>query len=307
MAKVYPLGIPFRAQFRVAALQEHRRPGELESDVTALLDNYEGRCTGLIPAESSVEIWNLAPGQVVFVKGKRRFVGDEDVADVESMYPLSADLVENGAAVLPLQDCPTIAHAALERLVSLNHTLDPPVLRDFLSRVLLDPAIGVPFMRSRAAARYHHAYPGGLLVHSTEMLDLAATMGRAVEPRSPHTVGIVQLGYLLHDLGKIDTVGEFGKSALANPVRHEAQTLILLGSHLGWLAAKWPEGARWLTAILKHCALPRKERPYDDWMGSQAVVFLDRLSVARDCSTSRQRPVVPEPSGPIDWENINEF
>ncbi|MGC8473939.1 MAG: TatD family hydrolase, partial [Candidatus Dormibacteria bacterium] len=53
-------------------------------------------------------------------------------------------------------------------------------LSGFLRSVLLDPAIGLPFLRCRASVSHHHADVGGLLMHSTEMLDLAAEAGKPV-------------------------------------------------------------------------------------------------------------------------------
>jgi len=295
MARVMPFGAPCRGQYRLTAMDEGRWPGETENHVVATLDNWGERCSAVILPESDVKVWELREQQIVFVTGRRRKEGAQEIIDVQALYPLPVDLVENGALVLPGNECPPRAREALARLVRLNEEIDPPALRDFLTRVLLDPTIGVPFMQAPAACSYHHAYPGGLMVHSTEMLDWARVLGHIVEPGFPLAPSLVQMGYLLHDLGKVDTI--HGGPVLANAVQHEVQTFVRLGRHLAWLENQWPEGAQWLSVILGYCARSPKERRHDAWMGAQAVVFLDRLSTSRDCRGNRVPFRLPDPPG----------
>lgn len=295
MANIAPFTRPLVGQFRITELREDWVAGETDEDLIATLDNAEERCIVRLGADSNVQGWRLKRGEIVAVKGKRRYWADNEFIDLDSLQPLSEDLVDNGAALLPREQCPELARAALDRLVALNDTLEPPPLRDFLTRVLLDPAIGIPFMRARAAPQYHHAYPGGLLVHSTEMLTLAAKLAKRAEPSFPLASGIIQLGYLLHDLGKVDTTCESGFRLLGALVPHADQSLMRIGQHISWLSTKWPEGAAWLSAILSYCAKKPKDRPYNAWMGCQIVVFLDRMSVACEVGAGGVPFRLPDP------------
>ena len=127
-------------------------------------------------------------------------------------------------------------------------------------------------------------------MHSTEMLDLAAHLAAQAEPQFRLAPGIVQLAYLLHDLGKIDTVGEMRATVSEKDVGHTLQTFVRLGAHLAWLEVQWPKGAKLLTSALGYCARSAKDRPHDAWMGAQAVIFLDRLSVAKDLDVRQHDP-----------------
>ncbi|MEL7265714.1 MAG: HD domain-containing protein, partial [Planctomycetota bacterium] len=52
-----------------------------------------------------------------------------------------------------------------------------------------------------AAVSHHHAYPGGLLQHTLDMMNL----GKMLSPRYPGVDGeVVQFGAFLHDLGKME-------------------------------------------------------------------------------------------------------
>lgn len=173
---------------------------------------------------------------------------------VRRLVPLPPSEVAVFANLLP-----GVSHAAFDALSALERSL-PPVLRQFVARVLLDPAIGPAFITCRASVAHHHQERGGLLRHSLENLDLIAEMVRRRFPDEPQSAAIGQVGYLFHDVGKIYTVGTTARPPLSWTVRHETHNLMLLGPHLEWLQHADAEVHAGLLYIFQYLATPASAR-----------------------------------------------
>lgn len=156
----------------------------------------------------------------------------------------------------------------------------PQPLRGFLARVLLDPGIGSPFLACRASGRHHHAGQGGLVAHSLENLDLIGATVKRTLPVDPVSVAIAQIGYLLHDVGKIRTVGASDRPALHHVVRHETHNLLLLAPHLEWLRGQAAEVHAGLCYVLEYVATPATSRPRARYFPAEVVVQFDQWSAA---------------------------
>jgi len=169
--------------------------------------------------------------------------------------------------------------AAFDRLARLENSLPSP-LDAFLRRVLLDPDIGIGFLRCRASVNHHHNFAGGLLVHSTEMLDLVADATHLPLPHDPWAPSMAQLAYLLHDVGKLRSVGETTRTRHGLVGRHEIMTIELLAPHLRWLELRSPELATVLRAVLGHLATPAKARGVSQFLVSEIVEKMDQWSAA---------------------------
>lgn len=156
----------------------------------------------------------------------------------------------------------------------------PQPLRGFLARVLLDPGIGSSFLACRASGRHHHAGKGGLVAHSLENLDLIATTVRRTLPEDPVSVAIAQLGYLLHDVGKIRTVGTSKRPELHHVVRHETHNLLLLAPHLDWLRMQAADIYAGLSYVMEYVATPAAARSRARYFPAEVVVQFDQWSAA---------------------------
>lgn len=200
-------------------------------------------------------------------------------ASLLSIQEVSVDEIHNGAALLPRDRCSQDAQTAFDTLLAFNESIPNPILKFFLSRVLLDPAIGAPLMTAKASHGYHHAGSGGLLMHSTDLLKEAGDLAAKAFPDSPDAVTITQLGYLLHDIGKVVT---HALGAPHSDLRHEFVTIQLLGTHLAWLNRRYPEAANALQLILDHCTMPARHRGIGKFLGADIVIWCDQLSTARD-------------------------
>lgn len=84
-------------------------------------------------------------------------------------------------------------------LTALLDTLEHPAMRDLARAYLSDEALMAAFKQCPAAKSMHHAYLGGLLEHTLNLLKLADV----VCPLYPKiNRDIVMMGLFLHDLGK---------------------------------------------------------------------------------------------------------
>lgn len=203
----------------------------------------------------------------------------DEFARVVQIRPAAADEIVNAAALLPRTLCPAAANAALDQLIAFNAAITNSALRRFLNAVLLDPEIGTRLLRATASHGYHHAEPGGLLIHCTELLPEAARLASAAFPNSADAVTVIQLGYLLHDLGKVLTHGP--KTSRAHE-RHELLTLKLLTPYLRVLKGQQANLANALQKIFEHCATPARQRSIASFLGADIVVWCDQLSTARN-------------------------
>lgn len=194
---------------------------------------------------------------------------------VVSMRPLTVDAVSCATDLLAdLDHSPSyLPLRALE--IGL-----PDPLRPFLQRVLLDPGIGARLATCRASARHHHADVGGLLRHSLESLDLIAAIVRRTLPGDADSVGIAQLGYFLHDVGKILTVGADRRPPYHHVIRHETHNLLLLAEHLAWLRDRRPDLHAGLVYVLEYLSLPASARSRPRYFPAEVVVQFDQWSAA---------------------------
>lgn len=180
-----------------------------------------------------------------------------------------------GPAFLSRNDVPESAHPSLEKLVAIFNGIQEKSLRTFLGRVFTDPGISTRFVRCRASANHHHREPGGLLTHSVGVAERCSSNGSGLE-RSKHELVIAAA--LLHDIGKLETVGEGPKRpALAPWVHHEALTLEILAPHLRWLDGEWPHGA----ALLRHCLTWYSTKPagFAGFVGADILRAMDGIDV----------------------------
>jgi 3'-5' exoribonuclease len=123
------------------------------------------------------------------------------VTTVEKVDPSEVDAAE-------FERFDASAAAALNRrLRELAEAIETPRLRELALLFVEDEGFMRRFEQASAAVSHHHAYPGGLLQHTVDLMELAVT----VAPRYPRVDrDLVVLGAMLHDLGKTEelSVGE---------------------------------------------------------------------------------------------------
>jgi 3'-5' exoribonuclease len=89
----------------------------------------------------------------------------------------------------------------VRRLGEILRGLDNPALQTVAECFLMDEAFMAKFTRAPAGIKHHHAYPGGLLQHVVNLMEVVLR----VSPCYPQVDrNLLLMGAFLHDLGKVD-------------------------------------------------------------------------------------------------------
>ena len=94
------------------------------------------------------------------------------------------------------------------KLSELVHGLRNVHLRNIASAFIDDANFMARFRIAAAAVNNHHAYPGGLIRHTVELMELASLVG----PRYPQMdTELLIVGAFLHDIGKVEELSSGGE------------------------------------------------------------------------------------------------
>jgi hypothetical protein len=244
------------------------------------LDDSSGRIQGLIWPDQAELASDVCAQALVEIEGLVTEREDDPAVHIRWLRQLAPNEIELGTELLPVHLCPRVALEAFSRLKCLERSL-PDALRCFVRDLVCDQRIGIRLLTSPASGRHHHSYPGGLLVHSTEMLDAIQEIMGPSAKKDPLAVHVTQVGYLLHDLGKVLGVGRLDGSEPRRWYRHEHQALTLIDPHLDSLYCRSPQAADGIAYILSFLARHPKHRGYGTFMGADVVAMLDQISTAQ--------------------------
>jgi hypothetical protein len=256
-----------------------REGGSGQSRLQLTLDDATGRVTGFVwPEARDAVLIPPIPSPVSVLASVQIFDGKPQLK-VQCLAGLSSAHIAQVTELLPRYRFEAPVLPAFDRLARLERDLPAP-LNGFLREVFLDPVLGMSFLRCRASVQHHHAYVGGLLVHSTELLDMAEMATHLLIPDDVWSPYLAQLGYLLHDLGKLKSVGEARRGLYGLTTRHETLTIELLAPHLRWLEQRDPKLAAGLRSIFDFLATPFSARRIPRYLVAEIVATLDQWSAA---------------------------
>ncbi|MDG2222764.1 MAG: OB-fold nucleic acid binding domain-containing protein [Rubripirellula sp.] len=126
----------------------------------------------------------------------------------------------------------------LERLQQMIGGFKNVSLRKLGEAYLADAELMRQLQKSAAAVNNHHAYPGGLIRHTVDLMDLAALIG----PRYPEIdTELLMMGAFLHDSGKIEELagdGEIAYTDRGQLVGHIVIGIQMLGEKMTLLASQ---------------------------------------------------------------------
>ena len=128
-------------------------------------------------------------GRVENYKGSLQFI-------VDAMRPVKADAVDLSEFV---PQTPEDIDAMFKRVKEILRGITNKHLLLLVKQFITDEELMAAFRKSPAAVQMHHAYLGGLLEHTRNLLELALL----VIPRYPDvSLDLVLAGVFLHDIGK---------------------------------------------------------------------------------------------------------
>ncbi len=193
---------------------------------------------------------------------------------ITCVRPYDAVIHGNAAYLLSPFGVGDAAEDALKQLQQWLGALETSPLKRVVNQVLLEREVRHQLLRMPASRAHHHAFPGGLLVHSMEALHSARQLAHCAQLETQERE-LCEVAALLHDLGKINTI----YSDVVG-LDHKVETLKLVERPLNWLIAKHPDLGRGLETILLQLAYPTKGFPA--FLGTQIVTLADRFSTACD-------------------------
>lgn len=179
-------------------------------------------------------------------------------------------------ALFPSEWVPDYAREALNSLVSHIDAINDRHLKQFLIDVFLVTTNTLGFLNVPASKYYHHAYYGGVLVHSNEMLSILETV--ALRPLSEQDYDLVKVITIIHDLGKIVTMAGRDHSDRGLKQPHDMAILEIITEAIKRLELKDPTSADIIRGYFR-C---KRWFPVYKNKVHETVSQLDRLSVNAD-------------------------
>jgi 3'-5' exoribonuclease len=161
------------------------------------LRDRTGTVSGLMWNVTEETCANFDAGDFVHVRGKVQvFQGGLQAILTKIDRIDAAGLNTEDFEFQPPQDVNTLFDRTREILLSI----DNEAIRSLMECFLIDEAIVQKLLRTGAGVKAHHAYPGGLVEHICNMLEVSDRI-RDLYPAVDFN--LVQAGIFLHDLGKV--------------------------------------------------------------------------------------------------------
>ena len=193
---------------------------------------------------------------------------------------------------MPEDLCPV--RGTLSSVQELIHSIDAAPLKSLVRDGFARRDMHRVFWTMPASIRHHHAYPGGLAVHSTEVAtDLAQHVGLTDIERD---LGIA--AGLLHDVGKVWAyTPDMTLTTAARAMGHELLGLSRLEPYLRDLERHWSDGAWAMRVLLSGQCRARSDGSLPHSL-AQRLRACDQRSaeIANQSDRQRQRPAwTPRP------------
>lgn len=145
-----------------------------------------------------------------------------------------------------------VAEWVVERFLQLLMSMQSAVLMAFITKVFWQSDVLQAFLAAPASLNYHHNYKGGLLEHSVETAEIAASLPL----RTQFDRDVLITAAILHDIGKAKTLTQtMRRTSLGKLVDHDEMTLELCAPALRWLDCEEPS----VAILLRHiwtCSSP---------------------------------------------------
>lgn len=230
-----------------------------------VLGDHTGDCS-VLPSDDNDALAEWAQAkQVVYAEITPKPLTALMGGTAHVLAPLNDSTLNNAARLIPVSNTTEVVKTAVQQLVALIDDLTLPETRQFVNAVVAEHYNGL--LRARGAWQYHHAYEGGLMVHTVNVMRRTLATGSTIYIEDRPRVELMVLGALLHDLGKVQTHIRGDWNPGLRHLRHEQFSVALAAPHLLQLQEKLPEGAEHLSKILNWlCSTPewRRRNPCQD-------------------------------------------
>lgn len=199
--------------------------------------------------------------------------------------------LDDAIYLLPHDICPI--EGTYMSILELIETINTPPLYRMLWRIFRQRDVVARYWTLPASARHHHAFPGGLAVHSHEVArDLAGQTSV-----DSHERDLCVAAGLLHDIGKVwSYTPDMFLNTAGRAMGHELVGLSRLERELRILEGEWPDGAYAMRVLLSGCRRIRQD-------GAVPLALVARLKAAyqRSCELDRNRRDPTQAWKPDRW------
>ncbi len=262
--------------------------------LACLLSDRTGQAPGRRWNFSAEEFQRLPVEGFVYAEGRTQpFKGELQliIEHIEQIEPNTEQLRD----LLPASARP--ASDMFRELVGMLDTVQHPAMQALLKEYLSDEALMDQFRQAPAAKMMHHAYLGGLLEHTLNLLKLA----NVVCPLYPKiNRDIVMVGLFLHDLGKTRELsydGAFSYTDRGELIGHIVDGAIMLHDKAQQVmrsaGLRFPKHS---ITVLQHIILSHHTLPEYGAAKTPAtpeailVAMLDNLDAKTTIATTAARP-----------------
>lgn len=240
------------------------------------LGNSEGSIAAVAWHDSflSSEL-HLAHGQVLAVTGKVREIHGQPLMNLRHFASVSNNNL-SPSGLMPVEWVVPQRRTALATLLHSWGDVGNRHIRSFLADVFANTASAMGLLNSPASKRHHHAYQGGLLEHTSEMLTGLQNEKLYASDCLERDLAIALV--IIHDLGKTVTLVGNRYNARGAYQPHEMAVLELLAEPLRQLEGQLPIAANLIRGYFK----PRDWFPAQKTRLYSVVSRLDRESAQRN-------------------------
>lgn len=272
-----------RGLYRVISRQTDWSDQFCGSRCKVRLGDFSGEASVLVAPSLVAEAEKLHEGDIIWATIKPRLLSQLPGGTMTAVEVVTADGVANIARVIPQSRCPTAAHASLTTLVALLDRIEHVEVSRLISVTFNE--CYKSFARAQGGWEYHHAFPGGLLVHTTNVARQTEHQAALIYSADRSRVDVLVAGALFHDLGKAVQIVRGPKHPIRSAIPHEILTLQILSGPLEKFGDAWPGGGRLLAEILVWLAQPpiARQKGHD----AELIHYADILDVKADRAPRR--------------------
>jgi len=224
-----------------------------------LLGDASGQTAGRMWSITEQHFRRLPTNGFVWVEGESQAYQGELQIIIHSVDPIDPT-PEQLRELLP--SCDRDPREMFDELAAILATLEHPAMKALAETYLSDEHLMDAMRTAPAAVRLHHAYLGGLLEHTLQLLKLADL----VCPLYPSiNRDVVIMGLFLHDLGKTRELvfdRGFAYSDRGELIGHLVEGAIMLHDKAQQMmtetGTRLPSGA---LTVLQHIIISHHERP----------------------------------------------
>lgn len=217
--------------------------------IAAFLSDKTGRANSRMWQASEVVFNSLPEEGFVFVRGRSEMYQNTLQIVVEEIRPIDQDKVDLIEFLPGTKYDPA---AMFEEVKEILRQIKHPAVRHLVKAFLDDEPMMDKFCKAPAAAVLHHAWIGGLLEHTLNLMRL----GKAILPLYPHLDhDIVLASLFLHDIGKTEELVydiSFRYSDQGRMIGHLVKGTILIEEKVAALVQQGVDIPRGLIDSIEH-------------------------------------------------------